>query len=55
VAEEAFAGQFIGLTPPVKETQIELIAGATISSRAAVEAVNQAAAFLMEEDEKETP
>lgn len=54
VAEEDFARQFIGLAPPVEETQIELIAGATISSRAAVEAVNEAAAFLMDEDEKET-
>ncbi len=48
VAEEQFAQQFIGLTPPVQEGDIELIAGATISSRAALEAVNQAAAFLME-------
>ena len=54
VAEEDFAKQFIGLVPPVGEAQIELIAGATLSSRAAVEAVNQAAAFLMGEDEKET-
>lgn len=51
VTEEAFAQQFIGLTPPVKENDVELIAGATISSRAAVEAVNLAAAFLMEEQE----
>lgn len=54
VAEESFAKQFIGLTPPVQESQVELIAGATISSRAAVEAVNQAADFLMEDREKET-
>lgn len=51
VTEEAFAQQFIGLTTPVKENDVELIAGATISSRAAVEAVNRAAAFLMEEQE----
>lgn len=54
VAEESFAKQFIGLTPPVQESQVELIAGATISSRAAVEAVNQAADFLMEDRAKET-
>lgn len=54
VAEDAFAAQFVGLTPPVQESQVELIGGATISSRAAVEAINQAAAFLMEEGEKET-
>lgn len=49
VAEEGFARQFIGLVPPVQEGDVELIAGATISSRAAIEAVNQAAAFLLEE------
>jgi Na+-translocating ferredoxin:NAD+ oxidoreductase RnfG subunit len=48
VAEEAFVRQFIGLRTPVQEADIELIAGATISSRAAIEAVNQAAAFLAE-------
>jgi RnfABCDGE-type electron transport complex G subunit len=48
VAEEAFTGQFIGKTPPLAESDVELIAGATISSKAALEAVNQAAAFLNE-------
>lgn len=48
VAEESFAQQFVGLMPPIDEGDIELIAGATISSRAALEAVNQAAAFLMQ-------
>ena len=48
VAEPAFAGQFVGMKPPVQEADVELIAGATISSRAAIEAVNTAAAFLME-------
>ena len=50
VAEESFAAQFVGKTPPVQENDVELISGATISSRAAVEAVNQAAAFLMDEN-----
>lgn len=49
VAEEPFIRQFIGLKVPVQEADIELIAGATISSRAAIEAVNQAAAFLTED------
>lgn len=46
VAEPSFAQQFIGKTPPIQEGDVELLSGATISSRAAVEAVNQAAAFL---------
>lgn len=53
ITEDFFTRQFIGLTPPVQESQVELIAGATISSRAAIEAVNKAAAFLNEEGEKE--
>lgn len=51
VAEEAFTGQFIGMTPPIRENDVELIAGATISSRAAIEAINKAAAFLTEAGE----
>jgi len=50
VAEESFAAQFVGKTPPVRENDVELISGATISSKAAVEAVNQAAAFLTDEN-----
>lgn len=50
VMEDSFAAQFIGKKPPVQESDVELISGATISSKAAVEAVNQAAAFLTEEN-----
>ena len=51
VMEESFTGQFIGKVPPIQEGDVELLSGATISSTAAVEAVNQAAAFLTEEQE----
>lgn len=51
VMDESFAEQFIGKTPPIKEGDVELLSGATISSTAAVEAVNQAAAFLNESQE----
>ncbi len=49
VAEESFAAQFVGKTPPFNEDEVELISGATISSKAAVEAIHQAAKFLTEE------
>ncbi len=49
VAEESFTQQFIGLTPPLDPGDVEMIAGATLSSTAALEAVNQAAAFLSQE------
>lgn len=51
VMEESFTGQFIGKTPPIQDGDVELLSGATISSTATVEAVNQAAAFLMNEQE----
>lgn len=47
VREKAFQKQFIGKTPPLAlGEEIDAISGATISSKAAVEAVNEAAAFL---------
>lgn len=51
VTEESFTAQFIGKTPPLSETDVELIAGATISSKAALEAVNQAAAFITDPEQ----
>ncbi len=51
VTEDGFTAQFIGKTPPLSETDVELIAGATVSSRAALEAVNQAAAFITEPEQ----
>lgn len=51
VMEDSFTSQFIGKTPPIKEGDVELLSGATLSSTAAVEAVNQAAAFLTENQE----
>ncbi|MBE5802766.1 MAG: FMN-binding protein [Clostridiales bacterium] len=49
VTEQSFIQQFIGKTPPLEEGDIELLSGATVSSKAAVEAVNAAAAFLDEQ------
>lgn len=47
VRDEAFTQGFIGLTPPLALNEdIDAISGATVSSRAVVEAVNDAAAFL---------
>jgi len=49
VKEDSFTQSFIGLTPPLSlGEQIDAVSGATISSRAVVEAVNDAAAFLMQ-------
>lgn len=47
VREKAFMEQFIGQTPPLAlGSGIDAISGATVSSQAAVDAVNEAAAFL---------
>lgn len=49
VREEEFTAQFIGKTPPLTLGEdIDGISGATVSSQAAVDAVNEAAAFLKE-------
>lgn len=51
VKDEAFTGQFIGLTPPLTlNEQVDAVAGATVSSRAVVDAVNEAAAFLTQKN-----
>ena len=51
VKEDAFVKPFIGKTPPLTLGEdVDTIAGASISSQAVVDAVNEAAAFL-----KETP
>ena len=46
IRDEAFTGQFIGKTPPLTLNDVDAVAGATISSQAAVDAVNQAYAYL---------
>ncbi|MCI5955947.1 MAG: FMN-binding protein [Clostridiales bacterium] len=47
VREEAFTQQFVGQTPPVKLGEgIDAVSGATVSSQAVVDAVNEAATFL---------
>ena len=47
VREEAFTSQFIGKTPPLELNQdIDAVSGATLSSQAAVDAVNEAYTFL---------
>lgn len=47
VREEAFTSQFIGKTPPLTLNQdIDAVSGATLSSQAAVDAVNEAYTFL---------
>ena len=52
VKDEAFTGQFIGLTPPLTlNEQVDAVSGATISSQAVVDAVNEAAAFLTQKNE----
>jgi len=49
VKDESFVENFIGLTPPIAlGNEIDAISGATISSQAVVDAVNEAAAFLMQ-------
>lgn len=50
VREKAFMEQFIGKTPPLSLGEdIDAVSGATLSSEAAVRAVNDAAAFLAQE------
>lgn len=47
VREEAFTQQFLGKTPPVRlGDSIDGVSGATVSSQAVVDAVNEAAVFL---------
>lgn len=46
VREEAFTGQFINKKPPIQMGDIDAVSGATISTKAVVDAVNEAAAFL---------
>lgn len=47
VREEAFTRQLIGRTPPLKlGDDVDAVSGATISSQAAIDAINDAAAFL---------
>ena len=47
VREKAFMEQFVGKTPPLTLGEdIDAVSGATVSSQAAVDAVNDAAAFL---------
>ena len=48
VREPGFAQAFVGLTPPLKlDEDVDGVAGATVSSQAVVDAVNEAAAFLL--------
>ena len=45
--DESFIRQFVGKTPPLElGKDIDGISGATVSSQAVVDAVNQAAEFL---------
>ena len=47
IREKAFMEQFVGKTPPLSLGDgIDAASGATVSSQAAVDAVNAAAAFL---------
>ncbi|MEG0742556.1 MAG: FMN-binding protein [Clostridia bacterium] len=46
VKEPAFVEQFIGKKPPLSMQEIDAVSGATVSSQAALDAVNEAAAFL---------
>lgn len=45
VREQAFTAQFTGKTPPLRPEDIDGVSGATISTRAVVDAVNEAAAL----------
>lgn len=49
VREERFTGQFIGKTPPLSMGDIDAVSGATVSSQAALDAINAAAQFLGQE------
>ena len=53
--EEAFQAQFIGKTMPLALTDIDAIAGATITSTAVVDALNSAYASVYGEATKEAP
>ena len=51
VKDESFLQPFLGLKPPLTlGREIDAISGATISSTAVVDAVNEAAAFLSQND-----
>ena len=51
VKEDAFIQTFIGLQPPLAlNRDVDALSGATISSQAVVDAVNDAAAFLMQKE-----
>lgn len=55
VKDANFTQGFLGKTPPLElGKDVDAIAGATFSSRAAVEAVNEAAAFLSESAASDT-
>jgi Na+-translocating ferredoxin:NAD+ oxidoreductase RnfG subunit len=43
VKDDAFIKQFIGKAVPLQEGDIDLIAGATLSSQAVIKAINKAA------------
>lgn len=45
VRETAFSDQFIGKTPPLDEGDVDVVSGATISSRAVIDAVNTATLY----------
>ncbi|MEG0864004.1 MAG: FMN-binding protein [Clostridia bacterium] len=46
VKEEAFTAQFVGKKPPIAMGDVDAVSGATVSSTAVVDAVNEAGAFL---------
>lgn len=48
VLEQAFTDRFIGKTLPIKAGDIDVIAGATVSSKAVIDAVNRAAETLVD-------
>ena len=45
VRQEAFTAQFVGKTPPIALEDIDGVSGATVSTQAVVDAVNEAAAL----------
>lgn len=49
VREDAFAGQFVGKKPPLQAADLDMVSGATVSSTAALEAVNAAYEFWKSE------
>ena len=55
VREESYIQGFIGLTPPLTlGVHADGVAGATISSQAVIGAINEAAAFLQQNDSLDT-